>query len=99
MSITLRIFKIVAFAEGISYILFGISMPLKYVYSIPEPNFVVGLAHGLLFSLYCLLLLMLFFEFRWSIAKTALVLLASLLPFGTFIAERRLFNEKKGINN
>jgi integral membrane protein len=96
MSNTLRIFKIVAFAEGISYILFGISMPLKYVYSIPEPNFVVGLAHGLLFSLYCLLVLILFFQLKWSIAKTALVFLVSLLPFGTFIAEKRLFNDKKG---
>jgi integral membrane protein len=96
MSNTLRIFKIVAFAEGISYILFGISMPLKYVYSIPEPNFVVGLAHGLLFSLYCLLVLILFFQLKWSIAKTALVFLVSLVPFGTFIAEKRLFNDKKG---
>jgi integral membrane protein len=96
MSNTLRIFKIVAFAEGISYILFGISMPLKYVYSIPEPNFVVGLAHGLLFSLYCILVLILFFQLKWSIAKTALVFLVSLLPFGTFIAEKRLFNDKKG---
>ena len=96
MSNTLRIFKIVAFAEGISYILFGISMPLKYVYSIPEPNFVVGLAHGLLFSLYCLLVLILFFQLKWSIAKTALVFLVSLLPFGTFIAEKRLFNDKNG---
>ena len=96
MSNILRIFKIVAFAEGISYILFGISMPLKYVYSIPEPNFVVGLAHGLLFSLYCLLVLILFFQLKWSIAKTALVFLVSLVPFGTFIAEKRLFNDKKG---
>jgi integral membrane protein len=96
MSNTLRIFKIVAFAEGISYILFGISMPLKYVYSIPEPNFVVGLAHGLLFSLYCLLVLILFFQLKWSIAKTALVFLVSLVPFGTFIAEKRLFNDKNG---
>jgi integral membrane protein len=96
MSNTLRIFKIVAFTEGISYILFGISMPLKYVYSIPEPNFVVGLAHGLLFSLYSLLVLILFFQLKWSIAKTALVFLVSLVPFGTFIAEKRLFNDKKG---
>jgi integral membrane protein len=96
MSNILRIFKIVAFAEGISYILFGISMPLKYVYSIPEPNFVVGLAHGLLFSLYCLLVLILFFQLKWSIAKTALVFIVSLVPFGTFIAEKRLFNDKKG---
>jgi integral membrane protein len=97
MSATLKFFRIVAFAEGISYILFGISMPLKYVYEIPEPNFVVGLAHGLLFSLYCLMTLILFFELKWTYAKTALVFLVSLIPFGTFLAERRLFNNKKGI--
>ncbi|MFN3316530.1 MAG: DUF3817 domain-containing protein, partial [Raineya sp.] len=43
------VFRKVAFAEGISYLLFALTMPLKYIFKIPEPNYVVGLAHGLLF--------------------------------------------------
>jgi integral membrane protein len=98
MSNTLRIFKIVAFAEGISYLLlFALSMPLKYIFGINEPNLIIGMAHGLLFSLYCLLLLILVFELKWTFAKAALIFLASLVPFGTFIADKRLFNTKTGI--
>lgn len=46
-------FKVLAIAEGISYLLFGLTMPLKYVYEVPEPNYFVGMAHGVLFILYC----------------------------------------------
>jgi len=40
--------RIIAIAEGISYLLFAITMPLKYVLEITAPNFYVGAAHGLL---------------------------------------------------
>ena len=93
----LKIFRIVAFSEGVSYILFGITMPLKYWYKMPEPNFYVGMAHGLLFGVYCLMGLMLAIQYRWSLIKMALVFGASLLPFGTFIADKPLFNEKKTV--
>ena len=93
----LRIFRFLAIAEGISYLLLAVTMPLKYVYGIEGPNYVVGLSHGILFSLYCLLLILLFFLLKWSILKALLIFIASLVPFGTFIAERRLFNEKRGL--
>jgi integral membrane protein len=41
--------RIVAFIEGCSYLLLGFTMILKYKFSIPQPNYIVGLAHGILF--------------------------------------------------
>ena len=43
--------RIVAFVEGCSYLLLGITMVLKYRFSMPRPNYVVGMAHGVLFVL------------------------------------------------
>ena len=51
------ILRIVAWSEGISFLLFGISMPLKYGYDMPEPNYVIGMAHGVLFILFNFLVL------------------------------------------
>ena len=49
--------RIIAWSEGISFLLFGISMPLKYVYDIPQPNYFIGMAHGILFIVYNLMIL------------------------------------------
>jgi integral membrane protein len=84
-------FRIVAFLEGVSYLLLGITMPLKYLHGMPGPNYVVGMAHGLLFVLYVSMLLLVYRRYRWSLGKTALAFLAALLPFGTFVAEWKLY--------
>ena len=47
-------FRILAFMEGLSFLLIlFITMPLKYLYEMPEPNLVVGMAHGVLFVVIC----------------------------------------------
>ncbi len=83
--------RIVAFLEGCSYLLLGITMILKYKFSMPQPNYVVGLAHGLLFVLYVILLLQVAFLYRWSLLKLFFGFIASLVPFGTFYADKKLF--------
>jgi integral membrane protein len=82
-------FRWLAIAEGISYISFGITMPLKRIYEIPEPNFIVGSIHGVLFIAYCLFLLYLKINQKWSWGKGIIFFIASLIPFGTFWAERK----------
>ena len=67
-------------------------MPLKYLAGQPTAVRFVGMAHGLLFVLYVLLLIQVALQQRWSFGKTALALLASVVPFGTFWADRRLFH-------
>jgi integral membrane protein len=84
--------RIVGFAEGISYLLLlGIAMPLKYIYQLPQMVRITGMIHGLLFVLYIVLLIMVAIELRWRIGKTILAFLASLIPFGTFWADVKLF--------
>jgi integral membrane protein len=83
--------RIVAFLEGCSYLLLGFTMILKYKYAMPQPNYIVGLAHGILFILYVGLLLQVSFLHRWNLLKIVGAFVASLIPFGTFYADKALF--------
>ena len=84
--------RIVAFLEGISFlILLGIAMPLKYMAGIPQAVRVVGMAHGVLFVLFVLLLIQVAIERSWSFKKSFLSFLSSLVPFGTFYADAKWF--------
>ena len=85
--------RIIAFIEGCSYLLLGFTMILKYKFSMPEPNYVVGLAHGILFVLYIVLMLQVSIIHRWNIFKILMAFLASLIPFGTFYADKVLFRK------
>ncbi|MEK0413773.1 MAG: hypothetical protein RL070_1261 [Bacteroidota bacterium] len=86
--------RVVAFLEGCSYLLLGLTMILKYKYAMPQPNYVVGLAHGILFVLYVGLLVKVAFLHKWNLLKMFWAFVASLVPFGTFYADKVLFREK-----
>ncbi len=86
--------RIVAFLEGISFlVLLFIAMPLKYMLDQPEMVRIVGMAHGVLFVAYVLKAVQVKFDLSWSVKKLVLVLLASIVPFGTFYADAKLFRE------
>lgn len=85
--------RIVAFLEGCSFLLLGVTMILKYKFAMPQPNYVVGLAHGILFVLYVGLVLQVSFLQKWNLVKMFWAFLASLVPFGTFYADKVLFRE------
>jgi integral membrane protein len=86
--------RIIAFLEGISFLLLlGVAMPLKYWAGWPEGVRVTGMAHGLLFMAYVPMVLHIRIAEKWSLTKTGLALVASVLPFGTFWAEARLFRK------
>lgn len=88
----LKVFKIIALLEGVSYITLFSNMLLV------KPNnpelyhtllFPVGMAHGLLFVAYIILAVMLKFEEDWDWKKFGLIALASVVPFGTFYIEKK----------
>ncbi|MBU1822101.1 MAG: DUF3817 domain-containing protein [Bacteroidetes bacterium] len=83
--------RIIAFLEGCSFLLLGFTMILKYQYAMPKPNYVVGMAHGLLFITYVLLVAQVGYLHRWSLGKMFRAFVASLVPFGTFYADKKLF--------
>ncbi|CAN5425701.1 DUF3817 domain-containing protein [soil metagenome] len=84
--------RIVAFMEGVSFLLLlFVTMPAKYILGIPEPNQIVGMAHGVLFILYIYVVFKASREFSWKYSQTFLALLASIVPFGTFWADVKIF--------
>jgi integral membrane protein len=84
-----------SFAEGVSaLLLFFVAMPLKYAFGMPEAVRVVGMAHGLLFVAFGLLLLNYGMAARWSLVRMAISVVAVSLPFGAFWFERRLGRER-----
>ena len=90
-------FRLVGFYEGLSFLLLlGIAMPVKYILGYPALVKYVGWAHGVLFILYMYALLQVALTHRWSVGKVAVGFIASLLPFGPFILDKKLLkNEEK----
>lgn len=88
---SLRNFRTLALVEGISFLLIlFVTVPLKKLYGIGEPNKVVGMAHGLLFIGYCIYALQHKWEQGWSVGKLLLLWLAAVVPFGTFVADWKI---------
>ncbi len=90
----LNIFRKVAIFEGVSFLLIGITMYLKYEMNMPKPNYFVGSVHGGLFIAYCVLLAWLFFRDKWKFSEGFFGFVASLIPFGTFVADKYIFSKK-----
>lgn len=86
----LKIFKFIALFEGISaIILFLFAMPMKYIFNDPSYIRPVGMAHGILFTIYIIVATILKFSEKWDLKKYAIICLASIPPFGTFYIERK----------
>lgn len=88
-------FRSIAYLEGASLlVLLGIAVPLKHLMGLPMAVRIVGSVHGLLFLWYVALLAIHSNESRWPAKKTALGFAAGVLPFGTFLFERKLSRER-----
>jgi len=87
---SLNIFRIVAFLEGVSYILLlFIATPIKYLMDDPQYVKLLGMPHGILFVAYIALAFLFKEQFKWNLKEFAIVLIASLIPFGTFYIDRK----------
>lgn len=87
----MNVLRVIAWMEGVSFLLFGVSMPLKYGFDIPEPNYVIGMMHGILFVIYNLLILKHSKLKNWSIREIIFLCFLSLVPFGTFYGDHKYF--------
>ena len=83
--------RLIALLEGISFLSFIVTMPLKYGYDIALPNKIVGMLHGFLFILYVGMVYWVNTDVKWSLKQQLGAYLASILPFGTFVADAKLF--------
>lgn len=89
-----NIFLWIARCEGLSFlVLLGVAMPLKYFWGMPTAVRVVGMAHGMLFMAYVLLVFLICEDRHWGRGTLFLALLASVVPAGTFLFERRYLRQ------
>ena len=91
MPISLQTLRIIGFLEGLSFLLLlGYAMPLKYLWGEPAAVQQIGMAHGVLWMLYVGMAAYLQWHGFWKMRTTALLLLASLLPAGPFVADLKV---------
>lgn len=92
----LNIFRITAVLEGVSYILLlFIATPIKYLLDDPQYVKLLGMPHGLLFIGYVVMAFMLKSELKWDNKQFSIVLLASIIPFGTFYIDKKYLKPLK----
>ena len=88
----LKIFKIVAILEGVSYLALFTNMLVVKPTNVAFYKallFPIGMAHGILFVSYIILAIMLKFEKTWDWKKFVIICLGSLIPFGTFYVDKK----------
>ncbi|WP_373019503.1 DUF3817 domain-containing protein [Thiomicrorhabdus sp.] len=86
--------RFMALLEGTSLLLLlFVAMPLKYNYGMPEAVSLVGRAHGGLFLAFNVVLFYHVIKGHVSEAKGFLGLLASLIPFGTFVYKAKVLKQ------
>ena len=91
--------RILAILEGISYLLLALTMPLKYWYNMPLPNKVVGMIHGVLFIAFCVWVVLVARQRKWSLWKTLICLASSLFPFATFVVDYTILKPEQKESN
>ena len=85
-----KIFRVIAFLEGVSYLLLlFIATPVKYLLEDPQYVKMLGMPHGVLFMIYVVLAFMIRSDFKWDSRQFSVVLIASVIPFGTFYVDRK----------
>ena len=90
MKKTFRWFRKIAIAEGISFlILLFVAMPLKYLVHIPIAVTICGGLHGVLFISFVVLAREVKSDYKKDWRWMGRALLASVLPFGTFVMDRQ----------
>lgn len=84
------LFRIVAFAEGMSYLLLlFIAVPVKYILDNDLFVKILGMPHGVFFIIYILLAIRFVLIKKPSVKDSMIILIASLVPFGTFYVDRK----------
>ena len=83
-------FRVVSFLEGTSYLLLlFVAVPIKYWMNDPQYVKLLGMPHGLLFVTYLVIAFLMKSELKWNNKTLGVVILASVIPFGTFYVDKK----------
>lgn len=82
-------YRVAAWIVGVVLLLLvGLAMPLKYLADRPTMVAVIGPIHGFLYIVYLVVTFDLALRQRWTLTRTAILLLAGTVPVLSFVAER-----------
>ena len=87
-----KVFKYIALAEGVSYLILLSNMLFikpSHFALYQSLLFPIGMSHGILFIAYLYLAFIIKDKQNWSSKDLAVVVLASLIPFGAFYIEKK----------
>lgn len=87
--------RILGALEGLSLlVLIFIAVPMKYYFGNPAGTKLIGPVHGVLFLLFVFNTLSVGVEQQWKFRQTTWkVLLACIIPFGTFYIDRKILRK------
>jgi integral membrane protein len=90
--------RLLGILEGIStLLLLFVAMPAKYFFGRPEIVRSVGMVHGILFLMFVGLTFIVAQRMNWRFWKiTWKILLASVVPFGTFYVDSTILKKLDG---
>ena len=84
-------YRVLAYVVGVMLlVLVLVAVPLRYAAGVPEVSKVVSPIHGFIYIVYLAAAFDLALKARWTAKGTVLVLLAGVVPFLSFWAERRV---------
>ena len=91
----MKLFRIIVLLEGLSYILLlFLAVPVKYFLGDHTYVKLLGMPHGILFVAYLGFAFYFKQEQNWSMKKLSIILLGSVIPFGTFYVENKYLRTK-----
>jgi len=92
MNANLSRLRLAGWLEGASLLLLVfVAVPLKYGFDEPRPVRILGPIHGCLFLFFVFSAFQVAIEQRWKFGQTTWkVLVACLIPFGTFYVDRKI---------
>jgi integral membrane protein len=94
----LKLLTIVGYTEGFSFLLLlGIAMPLKYMMGFPAAVKWIGMAHGILFLGYLVVLLATAVRVKLPIWAVPCGVIAAVMPFGPFVFDHLLKKHSGGV--
>ncbi len=97
---TFKLFRKIAFLEGISYLLLlFIAMPLKYFADFPLAVRIVGSLHGILFVAFMIWMYLVYDQYSKNLKWMLRSFLASIIPFGTFYMDKEWKSEQEAVSS
>jgi integral membrane protein len=83
-------YRVMAYVVGVGLLALCAAMILNYGFDQRQYTKIVGPVHGFLYIVYFLATVDLALKARWSVKGTVLILLAAMVPFLSFVAERKV---------